>query len=306
MSAIRKLIRPRLRLVLVILLLLALGVLWLVTRLSKPLGDQIVDFVPAHKQCFEHPGPPAWRTCIYRAAGGTNDGLAYVLHGRNLDEHVWNDNSYYTSQIQRYWQDHRLKSPTVVVVSFGPVWILTPKNSAPKSGLLDLFIEQVIPEVERRTGKPRYRVLIGTSMGGLNALLLGLQQGELFPRAIALCPVVYKQTPFDSWSEMHAFLKRTGAYPKVILGLRKLAREFATNLKEWRQMSPIDLLKTIDTSKSAELYLSVGLYDRYGNFEGTQLFAEAAARKGIKITWRPMYGGHCSIDIASAAQALLL
>ena len=53
-----------------------------------------------------------------------------------------------------------------------------------------------------------------------------------------------------------------------------------------------------------ELYLSNGLYDKYGNFEGTEALAKLATEKGIKTRWHPLYGGHCAIDIASLADFL--
>jgi hypothetical protein len=51
-------------------------------------------------------------------------------------------------------------------------------------------------------------------------------------------------------------------------------------------------------------YLSNGLYDAYGNFEGTQRLAVAARHHGIQTQWHPTYGGHCATDVASLAAFL--
>jgi len=52
------------------------------------------------------------------------------------------------------------------------------------------------------------------------------------------------------------------------------------------------------------LYLSNGLYDSYGNFEGTEKLAWVAEERGVETQWHPMYGGHCSIDASSLAAFL--
>ena len=52
------------------------------------------------------------------------------------------------------------------------------------------------------------------------------------------------------------------------------------------------------------LYLSNGLYDVYGNFEGTQRLADMARKRGVKTEWHPLYGGHCATDVASLAAFL--
>ncbi len=53
------------------------------------------------------------------------------------------------------------------------------------------------------------------------------------------------------------------------------------------------------------LYLSAGLYDRYGLYEGTERLAQRAAQRLLPTEWHPLYGGHCAIDIASLGAFLL-
>ena len=61
----------------------------------------------------------------------------------------WNDDTYFTSLVQAYWQRPSIKPPTVVVVSYGPVWLLTPQNSKEESGLMDDFVAR-LPEIESK------------------------------------------------------------------------------------------------------------------------------------------------------------
>jgi hypothetical protein len=83
----------------------------------------------------------------------------------------------------------------------------------------------------------------------------------------------------------------------------QLAKKYVSNDEEWNAVNPISLIERAD-SRHQELYLSCGLYDKYGNFEGTQALADLAIKKGVKTQWHPIYGGHCAIDIASLADFL--
>jgi pimeloyl-ACP methyl ester carboxylesterase len=267
--------------------------------LTRRTGNQKVIFTPAQPQPFTSGN---LNYTIYRAENGVSDDIIYHLHGRNLDASIWNDDTYFTSQIQAYWQRLPIKPPTVVVVSYGPVWLLIPKNSQAESGLLDDFIAR-LPEIESKVGKPRRRILLGESMGGLNVLITGLSRPEMFSKIASLCPGVYLESPFSNFSTLRTGAKRTGADPKIIYGVTQLAKKYVSNDEEWNAINPISLIERADQSYP-EMYLSCGLYDNYGNFEGTEALANLAVKRGVKTTWHPLYGGHCAIDVASLADFL--
>jgi pimeloyl-ACP methyl ester carboxylesterase len=266
---------------------------------TSPTGSQKVAFTPAHSQHFTSGN---LNYTVYRAENGVSGDVIYHLHGRNLDASVWNDDTYFTSQVQAYWQKSSIKPPTVVVVSYGPVWLLTPKNSQVENGLLDDFIAR-LPEIESKVGKPGRRILLGESMGGLNVLILGLSRPEMFSKIASLCPGVYLESPFSDYSTLRAAMKRTGADPKITYGVTQLAMKYVSNNEEWNAINPISLIERADQSYP-ELYLSCGLYDKYGNFEGTEALANLAMKRGVKTTWHPIYGGHCAVDVASLADFL--
>jgi hypothetical protein len=266
---------------------------------TRPTGSQKVIFTPARAQSFTS-GNLTYT--VYRAENGVSDDIIYHLHGRNLDASVWNDDTYSTSQVQAYWQRSSIKPPTVVVVSYGPVWLLTPKGSKVENGLLDDFIAR-LPEIESKVGKPSRRILLGESMGGLNVLISGLNRPEMFSKVASLCPGVYLESPFSDFSTLRASIKRTGADPKIIYGVTQLAKRYVSNDEEYNAINPILLIERADQNYP-ELYLSCGLYDKYGNFEGTEALANLAIKRGVKTTWHPLYGGHCAIDVASLADFL--
>ncbi len=71
------------------------------TGLSRPQGTQEVTFKPARKSCNIS---GRLRYCIYTAHAGSNGDILYHLHGRNLDEQIWNDGTYFTALVQDEWQ----------------------------------------------------------------------------------------------------------------------------------------------------------------------------------------------------------
>ncbi len=284
-----------------IFLIILLSIYLICGKLTSPYGVQKVNFIPSKSEKFTK-GKLSF--VIYRASTGVNEDIIYHFHGRNLDNTIWNDDTYFTSLIQSHWQKSNIKPPTVVLISYGPEWLLIPKNSKVESGLMDDFISN-LPLIESRIGKPKNRILLGESMGGLNVLILGLSHPELFSRVASLCPGVYLDSPFSDFNEIKTAMKRTGADPKIALGIYLMAKKYVSNVEEWKEISPIDLIKKANIHYP-ELYLSCGLYDKYGSYEGTEALANIANLKGVKTHWHPLYGGHCAIDIASLADFLVI
>lgn len=207
------------------IILSALGVsvlflIWAISNLNQ--GSQKVEYSPAIKTCEEE---SPIKYCVYRAEQGTNGNIAYYLHGRNLDEHTWNDDTFYTSMIQRHWLEKNIKPPLVVAISFGNIWLLTPKGRSQESGLLEKFTDS-IKKIEKKIGSPRERLLFGESMGGLNSIVAGLSSDGFFAKVAALCPGVYKDSPFASLSELKTSVQRTGADPKIVFWGNPVSKTF--------------------------------------------------------------------------------
>lgn len=269
------------------------------TQITRPRGAQKVAFRPAVQHCGAN-GP--LRYCVYRDRRGTTGDIVYHLHGRRLDERIWNDDTYFTAMLQSEWQRNGTLPPTVVTLSYGPTWLLTPKGAKPDSGLLEQLMAS-LPAIEAKIGHPRRRLLLGESMGGLNVLVAGLSYPDRFAKIAALCPGVYQSSPFASLSSIRASMERTGADPKIVFGVWLMARHYVASDAEWRRISPLDLIARAGPGSPA-LYLSNGLYDAYGNFEGTERLAQLARGRGVRTEWHPLYGGHCAIDAASLAAFL--
>jgi S-formylglutathione hydrolase FrmB len=293
----RVLRRSHLKWLVVVLLFAGLYFAW--NRLTTPQGVQKVAYAPATKRCYSERN---LKFCVFGDAEATNGDVVYHLHGRNLDEQIWNDDTYWTSMVQASWQQAKVVPPLVVTISYGPTWLLVPKGKQQKSGLLDDFIAK-LPTIDAKTGAPKRRILLGESMGGLNVIIAGLVHNRKFAKVASLCPGVYTISPFASLSEMRSALERTGADPKIGFGVLMLAKNYVADDVEWKRISPLELIKSADPEYPA-LYLSNGLYDSYGNFEGTQRLADQASRQGVAVEWHPLYGGHCAIDVSSLARFL--
>ena len=293
----------RMRAVLALTLLSLTAVAWWAwEQVSHPWGAQAVSFMPARQECGQ---AGRLRYCVHRAAGGVNGDVVYHLHGRNLEAEVWNDPTYFTAMLQAYWQNAGLLPPTVISLSYGPVWLLASKGQARSSGLLDT-IWRDISAIEARLAPPRRRLLMGESMGGLNSLVLGFSQPQHFEKVAALCPAVYKESAFTPLSQIREGIRRTGADPRIVFGIWQLSREFVANAEEWSRFSPLALIESAPVQQMRfSLYLSAGLYDRYGLYEGTEQLAQRAAQRGVPTDWHPLYGGHCAIDIVSLGSFLV-
>lgn len=69
-------------------------------KLTSPYGVQKVSFTPSTSESFTK---GKLNFSIYKAKNGVNQDIIYHFHGRNLDNTIWNDETYYTSLIQSYW-----------------------------------------------------------------------------------------------------------------------------------------------------------------------------------------------------------
>lgn len=204
--------------------------------------------------------------------------------------------------IQSHWQATGGPSPEVVAISYGAEWLLTPRGKAAESGLLDDFMT-ALPRLDAQLGRPRRRLLLGESMGGLNVLIAGLSHPAAFAKVAALCPGVYVTSPFASFAAIREAAARTGADPKIIFGIWRLAHRYTVDDAEWNRVAPLRLISRANAD-FPRLYLANGLYDSYGNFEGTQRLATLARLRSVPTEWHPMYGGHCAIDVESVANFL--
>lgn len=283
-------------------LLLAVG---LALAMAAPAAAEAS--APLH-ECFHEAGQgsgadAAFSWCVTRLPGHDPGELLYHLHGRDLDERIWDDPTYYTALVKTQWRQAGLTPPAIVTVSFGREWVLAPQGQAKRTGLREQFLARALPLIERRlAGAPRARLLLGESMGGFNALQL-LDSG-LFAKAAVLCPIVYDlDYPFTLPKSL-ALARQTGMEYKIALGFWWMMGDYVRAAADWRAISPLAIAEGLDPARAPQVYLSCGSRDQYGNFPGVLRLVEVLRRRGVAVQWQPLYARHCGVDVPSLASFL--
>ncbi len=267
-------------------------------------GRQQAKFIPAKQLCYV--GGADWNYCVHTSATSDPQRLLYVFHGKGQDENLWIDGGAYTALVQSRWQQKATKVPTVITLSFGDSWLVTPFMTYAETGLLGRFKTEVFPTIEQRTGTPRQRFLMGASMGGLNVLAIALEMPQNFSRVAALCPPLYELSPHASASDLATFLVQSGAKPRALLSALLMGRRYFANEEEWQRFSPLNTVRSARLSQYQKFYISAGMQDRYGLFEGAHKLQLRLQGAGAQVQWRPTAGDHCSIDATSLADFLSL
>lgn len=290
----------------VVLLIIILGciLLWnkpsiVVDAISKPLDYSPIPIPKVKMECFNDDTPVKWSYCINRVPNSTNKNLIYHFHGRRGDAYWWNDDTYYTGDLYREWQKTDTDAPTVISVSFGPLWMLK------KTQLLDFFQNELVPQMESTLNTViDNRLVVGESMGGVNAILVWLNSDLKFDRVASLCPPLPTISPEASYNEMMAYIRDTEVSWRRGLMMLFMGRYLYPNEDSWRDDSPLEVATSKDLSSSGALYLSCGKKDDWGCMAGSKQLVSVAKSSGATVHWHPMEGGHCDIDRPSLAKFL--
>ncbi len=266
-------------------------------------------------KCDKLTQPLAVSYCVHIPKVTGNKDVLYYLHGLNNSEETWQDEYFFTGQVRAFWAKHQIAPPTVVSVSFGPLWVLAEKNDSPNSGLFDAVTKGVIPLIEAGLGGVKgRRLLVGESMGGFNSIQLSLKT-QLFVKAAILCAPIADITPFATEAEVTAFIERSGGWqyykeedPTVVKSavaqMLQLSKAFFPTPEAYAKANPLELAKNVDSKTAPKLYVADGLYDKYLSYESTEKFIEQLKGRGLDVQWRPQWGGHCAIDIPTLAKFL--
>lgn len=255
-------------------------------------------------ECSEEQQPVPFNYCISKATDSLNPDVVFHFHGLGSSEKVWSSEPFhYAAQIREDWDERGASAPTIVSVSFGPLWLLVEKNSSVNSGLFEAMAGYILPFLEKKIGGGKgERILVGESMGGFNASQLFLKAPNQFNRVALICPAIAGVSPFSSEAEINAYIKRTNANPEMVKRSIFLLQQFVPDAKNWENVSQLLLAEKNLSSKSPALYLSCGSYDEYGFYEGAKKFLKVAREKNVNLVWRPLSGGHCVVDIPSLSE----
>jgi len=126
--------------------------------------------------------------------------VLYLLHGAGSDETSWTQRGQAHVILDNLIADGKLK-PMIVVMPFGFAAARAPgagrgdaaENKMQREGFAKDFIEDVIPTIDstmRAYADREHRAIVGLSLGGAQALALGLGHPELFSRVAAFSPAM--------------------------------------------------------------------------------------------------------------------
>ncbi len=243
--------------------------------------------------------------CIDYDERGRNPDVLYYLHGVGRTPSDWQSNSENIA-IQKEWQKRQVAPPTVISVSFGRAWLFSDLAGFFRPAYYPSFVNVIMRTMEAKIGGVRGRRLLkGESMGGFNASQLYLKSGQYFDRVALVCPAIPTIGPFASSEESDAFVARNLGFVdwKLIFGFKFWTFQAFPSQEIWAMHNPLVLAKRLNRH-SPPLYVSAGLRDEFGFFEGAAKLVKIARARGVKVTWVPLPVGHCANDPKTLAEFL--
>ncbi len=260
----------------------------------------LAEAAPPVTTCKTVNGSPSWDYCISKPAGGSNTDVLYYFHGATQSATTWSQKrtTYYAQ-----WESKRIDPPTVVAVSLGRIWVLAEKAGNPRGGLLDHFMQQMLPRIEKELGGVKgRRILMGESMGGFNVSQLVLKYPSYWDRAALLCPAILSVSPFASQTEISDYTRRTRASSLYVMGAVSMFQTYFSNDAAWKSSSPLDIGPGAFAGVMPKLLIACGSNDEFGFFEGAEKFADLAKSGLGDSEWHATNGKHCSYPLKEVAR----
>lgn len=268
---------------------------------SEPIDfDQVAQeeqFSPEEKQvilgnskCDKSAG---FKYCIFPGTGIRSKEVIYYFHGIFGNEKQWMSNSI-TQKIYKEFIESPLGSPTIVNISYGPVWLLTPKNSKGSSGLLDFWTAENLKTFEKNVFQVeiKTRYVFGDSMGGHNGFAFYLKNQKLFKKAILICPAGLVASPYEE-SKVHKEKLTTDFQGNwtMYLGVMGLMSLYYDDIT-YKKAAPYEILTKTSTSKMDINIVGVDK-DMYGFSDVAKVFIKNQVPSIRKVFYEQDSGAHC-------------
>ncbi len=226
--------------------------------------------------------------------------MVYYFHGATQSETTWSVKrlDFYT-----HWESRGLDAPTVVAISLGRFWILSEKAGNAKGGLLDLFMEQMLPQLERALGNRNgRRILVGESMGGFNASQLMLKYPSYWDRVALLCPAFMTIPPYATATEVADYTRRNRASRMYVSAAIQMFRSYFADNASWLRSTPLEASPGVLSGVTPQILVACGSNDEFGFYEGAKKFSEIAQATHTDTEWHSTTGRHCSYPVKEVAR----
>ncbi len=278
------------------LLLVAIETGVLVEFMATPSDWQPQPMPELRMRCASETDPIPWEYCVHHSPGSASGDLLVYFHGRRGNARWWNDATYYTGELYTHWRDRGTQPPTVVSISFGPLWVLSGENGAAFEGVIERSRDHAVDWA----GHDFDRLLVvGESMGGYNALLAGLDARVPVDKVAALCPPLSATSPFGTG----VLGRLRESAPREAFMLFAFSRAFFHDEVHWRHTDPVARVSAGESFEPA-LHLSCGEHDPWGCQQGGQVLVDTLRAAGQSPQWQLLPQGHCAIDSRSLADFL--
>jgi pimeloyl-ACP methyl ester carboxylesterase len=236
--------------------------------------------------------------CVESEIGKQSDQVVYYLHGIMDDEYRWSKTAIRSALYMTAIGQNKVL-PTVVSISIGKFWFLTPDRRF--LGVLDsnlkVVAESIIPRIEKDLNiEIKSRIIVGESMGSFNAFQIAANYPSMWSKAAMLCPAFLPVGPHSSPLEMAAYLKRNPhAEAKKLLAVFPLALIDFPTTNSWNLNNPILISKYLNAFPVS--FIASNGWDQYGFNEGALLVANNLHQQGLTVHYATSpETGHCVHD----------
>lgn len=233
-----------------------------------------------------------FKYCLYPGTGKNSEKLIYFFHGILGMENIWINNQTYL-QMQTEWSFNPEGRPSVVNISYGRIYLLTPKNEKEHSGILDTWTPEFISEFENSVLHltPQKRFLLGNSMGGHNALNLYIKLFPFFSRLGLMCPAQLLNSPYASREEVEKILPSVESLWPMYLGAMGLMSLYYDE-QTWNHLSPFHIeQRKLAPLKNIRMLLME--QDLYGFTVVNKNWIELIKKAGGSAEYQLSSGIHC-------------
>jgi hypothetical protein len=238
------------------------------------------------------------RYCVQRFDHNRNPDILYYFNGA-LADHVADKAAEMgqTSLIPLIdtWKDLGLAPPTIVTVSWGGRWLL-------RGARVTALEAEVIPKIEASlTARAGGRLLVGSSMGGLNAYLAWKRLPHLFAKAAFQCPafisfnpvtdsqtrrkIAERMTPIE-WRRPWRHQRSLQLHFDALTTLAWAFEKDVTSGSGWSEFDPAAMVR--DGIDRPPAYVVFNSGDQFGLQPGYEL-----AKAGYRVTYEQVADSHC-------------
>lgn len=230
--------------------------------------------------------------CVFPGSGNRQQDVIYYFHGIFGNEKQWLLNSI-TQKIYKKFLLSEEGSPTIVAISYGPVWLLTPKNTRTYSGLLDYWSTQEFKKFEKQVlpFSVKKRFVFGDSMGGHNGFAFYLKNQRLFKKALLICPAILATSPYESQSIHKRILTDFHGSWTLYTGVMGLMALYYDD-GAYRRYAPYEVFSNSVVSKTAVEIIGVS-NDMYGFNDVAKSFVKNQQSYSRFLSYEQQSGSHC-------------